>query len=292
MDPTAVTVYGDQQLRLFNGFEGEYCLMPFHVYDGLTGKFITTVIRPGKTPTAQEILGVLKRIVKRMRSRWKKTKIVLRADSHHTKPEVMDWMEANKVGYITGLGPNLRLDKMFVTTIAEARLRRDHTGKEVRMYAAGWYKADSWGRHRRVICRVLAGPLGVDTRYIVTSYEEAGAKYLYETVYSGRGNAELMIKDHKTDLGSDRCSCTKATANQFRLFLHSAAYVIMHELRSRGLAGTEFAKARFSTIRLRLLKVAARLAAAKRIIRFAMPSVFPLKDIFAKAVAAISPLRV
>jgi len=292
MDPTAVTVYGDQQLRLFNGFEDEYCLMPFHVYDGLTGKFITTVIRPGKTPTAQEIKSVLKRIVRRIRSRWKKTQIVLRADSHHTKPEVMDWLEANKVGYVTGLGPNCRLDEMFAATIAEARLRRDRTGKEVRMYAAGWYKADSWSRHRRVICRVLAGSMGLDTRYIVTSYEETGAKFLYDGVYSDRGNAELMIKDHKTDLGSDRCSCTKATANQFRLFLHSAAYVVMHELRSRGLAGTEFARARFSTIRLRLLKVAARLETAKRVIRFTMPAVFPLKDIFTKAVAAISPLRV
>jgi hypothetical protein len=292
MDPTAVTVYGDQQLRLFNGFEDEYCLMPFHVYDGVTGKFITTVIRPGKTPTAQEIMAVLKRIVKRLRSRWKNTQIVLRADSHHTKPEVMDWMEANKVGYITGLGPNTRLNTMFAGTIAAARKRRDRTGKEVRMYASGWYQADSWSRPRRVVCRVLVGPLGMDTRYIVTSYERADGQYLYENVYSDRGNAERMIKDHKTDLGSDRCSCTEATANQFRLFLHSAAYVIMHELRSRGLAGTQFATARFSTIRLRLLKVAARLETAKRSIRFSMPAVFPLKNVFTQAVAAFAPLRV
>ncbi len=111
-------------------------------------------------------------------------------------------------------------------------------------------------------------------------------------MYSDRGNAELMLKDHKTDLGSDRCSCTSALANQFRLFLHSAADVIMHELRSRGLAGTEFATARFSTIRLRLLKVATRMETSKRFIRFSLSSVFPLKDVFTKAVVAMSPLQV
>ena len=292
MDPTAVVTYGDQQLRLFNAFEDEYCLMPFHVYDGLNGKFITAVIRPGKTPTAGEILAILKRLVRRLRSRWHRTRIILRADGHHTKPEVMDWMEAHDVGFITGLGPNRRLDSQFENLIETARKRYDRTGREVRLYGCAWYAASSWSRVRRVICRVAVTAQGVDTRYVVTSFETAGAKYLYERVYCGRGKAELMIKDHKTDLRSDRCSCHAATANQFRLFLHSAAYVILHELRARCLRGTALANARFSTIRQRLFKIGTRVEVLKTAIRFVLPAAFPLKDIFATAWARLQPLRV
>jgi hypothetical protein len=291
MDPTAITVYGQQELALFNGFEDEYCLMPFHVYDGLTGRLITTVIRPGKTPTDREILALLKRLVRHLRAVWPKTRIVLRADSHHTKPAVMGWMETHGVEYITGLGPNKRLDAQFAETIRTAKALRDQTLQEVRRYASGGYAADSWdGKYRRVICRVVAGPLGVDIRYVVTSFEKSGATYLYEDVYCGRGRAELMIKDHKLDLGSGHASCPKATANQFRLFLHSAAYTVMHGLRE-ALHGTGLEKARFSTIQLRLLKIGARVEITRRRIRFHLPAAFPLKDVFARLTAILVPLR-
>lgn len=291
MDPTAVIVYGQQQLALFNAFEDEYCLMPFHVYDGLTGRLITTVIRPGKTPTDREILSLLKRLVCRLRAVWPKVRILLRADSHHTKPAVMEWMETHDVEYITGLGPNKRLDAQFAETIRTAKAVRDQTLQEVHRYASGGYAADSWnGRYRRVICRVVAGPLGVDTRYIVTSLEDSGAQFLYEKVYCDRGRAELMIKDHKLDLGSGHASCPEATANQFRLFLHSAAYTVMHRLRE-ALHGTGLQNARFSTIQLRLLKIGARVEINRRRIRFHLPAAFPLKDVFARLAAILVPLR-
>ncbi len=291
MDPTAVTVYGQQQLALFNGFEGEYCLMPFHVYDGATGRLITTVIRPGKTPTDREILSILKRIARRLRAAWPAVNIVFRADAHHTKPRVMEWMEDASVHYLTGLGPNARLDVQFAATIQRARSLHAETRREVRLYASGYYAADSWkGQYRRVICRVIAGPLGTDTRYVVTSFQRAGAKYLYETVYSDRGRAELMIKDHKLDLGSGHASCHQATANQFRLFLHSAAYTIMHRLRE-ALKGTVLEHARFSTIQLRLLKVGARVHLGTRRTRFHLPTAFPLKELFARLAAAFLPIR-
>ena len=291
MDPTAITVYGQQQMALFNGFEDEYCLMPFHVYDGANGRLIATVIRPGKTPTAREILAILKRIVRRLRAAWPTVAIVFRADSHHTKPSVMEWLEANSIHYVTGLGPNAWLDAQFALTIQRARAFRDETLREVRLYASGHYAAESWnGQYRRVICRVVAGPLGVDTRYIVTSIDQPGAKQLYETVYCDRGNAELMIKDHKLDLGSIHASRHQATANQFRLFLHSAAYTLMHRLRE-ALKGTELQHARFSTLQVRLLKVGARVERTPRRIRFHLPATFALKDVFARLAAAFLPLR-
>jgi len=283
LDPTTNICHGQQQMSLFNAFEDEYCLMPFHMYEGLSGKFVTALIRPGKTPTDKEIISLLKRVVRRIQDRWKRTLIIFRGDSHHTKPEVMDWLERNNLKYITGLSRNAVLERQFEQAGKEAELKRKRTGQlKARVYASGYYSAQTWSRARRVICRAEASADGVDLRFIVTNFEEAGAKYLYEVVYCGRGKMELMIKDHKTALKSDRTSCNSATANQFRLFLHSAAYVLMHSLRSKALGGTALAKSQFDTIRLRLLKVGARIEVKKRKILFHLPESFMFQEIYRK----------
>jgi hypothetical protein len=252
MDPTSDTVHGQQQLALFNAYEDEYCFMPFHVYEGLSGKFITRVLRAGKTPTAPEILGVPKRIVRRVRAVWPEVEIVFRGDSHHTKPEGMAWMEAHGIQFITGPGPNRRLDVLFASAIraAEKKYREQkQVGHPVRVYASHGYAAASWSKSRRVVCRAQVSAQGTDTRCVATSFQAAGAQCLYDVVYCGRGKMELMIKDHKVALRSDRTSCHRKEANQFRLFLHSAAYVLMHALRTNLLQGFELAHAQFDTIR-------------------------------------------
>ena len=274
LDPTADTVHGTQQLALFNAFEDEYCFMPFHLYDGLSGKLITTVLRSGKTPTDREIISVLKRVISRLRKAFPKTRLIFRADAHHTKPAVMDWLESRGVDFVTGLGINQRIKEQFAGVLEEARLKYKRTGREARTFASGFYQAKSWSRARRVICRVLVTANGEDMRFIVTSFEHSGAKYLYETVYCGRGAMELMIKDHKNGLNSDRTSCHKFTANQFRLFLHSAAYVVMHYLRREKLKGTQLACAQFNTIRLRLLKIGARIESGRTRILLHFPQAF------------------
>jgi|LSQX01.1.fsa_nt_gb hypothetical protein len=293
MDPTSDTVYGDQQLALFNGYEDEYCFMPFHVYEGQSGKLITSVLRSGKTPTAQEILSILKRIIRRVRAAWPEVNIIFRADSHHTKPEVMEWLEANKIHYITGLTPNQRLKKLFETFIrtAEKKYREQkQMGHPVRVYTSQCYAAKSWSCTRRVVCRILVSAKGTDVRYVVTSFQEAGAKYLYETAYCGRGKMELMIKDHKVALRSDRTSCHRKEANQFRLFLHSAAYVLMHALRTYLLKGTELARAQFDTIRLRFLKIGTRLEAGRTFLRFHFPAACPTQKILWRASSILTVL--
>jgi len=284
MDPTADVVYGDQQLRLFNAFEDEYCLMPFHVYEGYSGKFITTVLRPGKTPTAAEIISVLKRIVRRLRKAWPNVIILFRADSHHTKPEVMDWLEAHDIRFSTGLCQNAKLNKMFAGTIGRATRRFERYGRPLRMYASGYYAAGTWSRKRRVICRVQVSALGSDVRCIVTSQKTAEDKYLYERVYCARGRMELFIKDHKSHLESDRTSCTDKHANQFRLFLHSAAYVILHAMRNLLDQSSALAKAQFDTLRLKLLKLGARLEPMSRRLRFHLPASCPEQNAFAHLV--------
>lgn len=281
MDPTPNRVYGGQQLALFNAHYDEYCLMPFHIYEGLTGRLIATVVRPGKTPTKKEIVGLLRRIVRRIRCRFPKTAIVFRADSHHTKPEVMDWLEANDVHYILGLGTNARLKKIMADTVGTAAKIQGRDGVTFRRCHSFHYAAGTWSRERRVVARVEATCQGVDTRFIVTDLP-GRAKFLYEIVYCGRARAELMIKEHKCFLKSSRTSCHTAEANQFRLFMHSAAYVVMHGFRETVLQGTRLATATFDTIRLRLLKVAARVETGKTFVRFHMPEKSPVADLFAR----------
>jgi hypothetical protein len=286
LDPTSDHVHGRQQLALFNAFEDEYCFMPFHLYDGLSGKLITTVLRPGKTPTDQEIISVLKRVVKRIRSAFPDTRLIFRADSHHTKPAVMDWLEARSIDFATALQTNSRLRTEFSQALADARKKHERTGREACVFASASYRARSWSRARRVICRVLVNANGEDLRFIVTSFEHSGAKYLYETVYCGRGAMELMIKDHKNGLLSDRTSCHRFLANQFRLFLHSAAYVVMHHLRRVRLKDTELSRAEFKTIRLKLLKIGTRVKVGKTRIRLHLPQAFAYIPVLKTAVFA------
>ena len=297
IDPTACLTHGQQELQLYNTHIGDHCLMPFHVYEGQSGKPIATILRPGKTPAAGEILALLKRIERHLRRAWPGVDIILRADSHHTKPAVMDWCEAHAVSFITGLGPNSKLNELFANAAhkAEADYRRyceeGEPGKVACTHSSADYRAGSWNRPRRVVCRVYHGPLGRDMRYIVTTFREAGSRYLYDTVYCGRGSAELMIKEHKLGLKSDRMSCTKASANQFRLYLHNAAYLILHRFRAHLLKGTALAGASFTRIRLELLKSAARLTVRKSFVTLHLSADHPQRRLWRELAVECAELR-
>lgn len=286
MDPSPCRTYGDQQLTLFNAHYDTHCLMPFHVYEGLTGKLITTVVRPGKTPTAGEIIALLERIVMHIRERFPKTMLIFRADSHHTKPEVLDWLESAGVHYILGLAVNNVLRRETAAMVEGARGLHREAWRPYRRFHSFSYAAGTWSRKRRVVARIEATVHGTDVRYIVTSLVNARASFLYDDVYCGRGNAELMIKEHKCGLKSERTSCNRWEANQFRMFLHSVAYTLMHTLKNTLLKGTELASAGFETIRLKLLKAASRVECGKTFIRIHLPSAFPARHTLLAALRA------
>jgi len=290
MDPTPNRVYGDQQLALFNAHYDDYCLMPFHVYEGVTGRVITTIVRPGKTPGDAEILALLKRIVRRIRSRFPHTVLIFRADSHHTKPAVLDWLEQQDVRYVLGMAVNPVLKREVKSLVERLTSFQYEQWRPYRRFHSFSYAAGTWSRKRRIVARVEATARGTDTRFVVTDLEGIGARKLYETLYCDRGNAELMIKEHKCFLKSSRTSCTSAYANQFRLFLHSAAYTIMHGLRETVLRGTQLAGATFETIRLRLLKVAARVETGKTFVRFHLPACSPAAEFFRRTAEISSKL--
>ena len=207
-----------------------------------TGKPVAIILRPGKTPDGAEVTLVLRHVIGHIRARWPAVDIVVRGDSHYARPEAMAWCERQRVGYIFGLAGNAVLLRRVGDLAEDAALGRlDGEADKVRRYGDFRYAATSWKVERRVIARVEAGPQGADSRFIVTNL--AGLpKALYEKVYCARGQAENLIKAHKLHLASDRTSCTKATANQFRLLIHTAAYWLMLSL--RGLAPRNIVLAR------------------------------------------------
>lgn len=277
LDDTDDPTHGTQQLQFFNGYYDQYCYLPLHIYEGMSGKLITTILRPGRRPKGREVVSIIKRIVKRIRKAWPQVGILLRGDSHFTTPEVFTWCEKNNVQYILGLGKNSILMTMAQPTLEQARKIHSASGGKVRLFKNIQYQARSWHRKIRVILKAEITEQGENPRFVVTSLETQKPSFIYETVYCGRGQMENFIKDHKLALNSDRTSCHSFSANSFRLFLHSAAYVLMHALREKALAGTELAKAQFDTIRLRVLKIGAEVQELKTKLVFRLPASCPVK---------------
>ncbi len=277
LDETCDPTHGAQQGSLFHAFYDTYCFLPLHIYEAKTGRLVTTILRSGKTPKGREIAAIVKRLIRHIRRRWPKVEIIIRGDSHYGAPEVYDVCEAENVWYILGLATNKKLQDIALRSWWE--LMRDDIG-EYRTCTELEYQAGTWSRARRVIVRVDAKSRGVDIRFVVTNMPQKNAGYLYDKVYCRRCQMENLIKDHKNGLRSDLTSCTSFTANAFRLLLHSAAYVLMHHLREDLLAGTSLATALFDTLRLKLLKVGARIVEKSKVVRFHLPTTYAYRDMF------------
>ena len=291
-DDTEDKVHGNQQQSLFNGYYGNYCFMPLHVYEGLSGKLITTILKPGKRSDGQEMHSIVKRIVDYLRDKWPETLIIFRGDGHFSYPEVMDYIEeTDDAKYVVGLSTNSRLLKDADATIKRAVKMYEESGNKVVLFHSFYYQAGSWNNPRRVVVKVEVSELGKNIRFIVTDMEAAKATVLYKEIYCARGEDELYIKDHKLYLKSDRTSCHKFEANQFRLFLHSAAYVLIHTLKTEILGETSFAKANFDTIQLNILKVGARVRELKTRIKIELPTSFPLKNTIIRSFQIFNCLR-
>jgi hypothetical protein len=172
------------------------------------------------------MLSVLKRLVKRLRHAWPDTLVIFRGDSHCAYPEVMQWIEAQAhLSYVTALTSNTVLQTLARDVVEQAKRAYERDGGKITRFHSTRYQAGTWSRSRRVVIKVEVSDQGVNTRFVVTDMEEARPKWLSQHIYCARGQAENEIKDHKRYLKSARTSCHRFEANQFRMFLHSAAYV-------------------------------------------------------------------
>ncbi len=304
IDDTFDAAHGGQQLTFWNAHHDERGFAPMHVYHAGSGLPVAAILRPAKTPAGTEVRTVIKHLTKRIRGAqgWRQANIVWRGDSHYGRVEAMDWCDDNGAGYIFGLAGNAALDREVAEISDHLRFWHAWSNEpKMRYYSSFEYRAGSWKTARRVIARIEVSlqpdptpthpgscRQEVDVRYVVTSLE-GDAERLYEGVYCQRGQAENLIKLHKAQLASDRTSCHAATANQVRLTLHTAAFWLMHTLRSAIPSGHALAKAEFNTLRLRLLKIAARIIEHGSRIRVRLPSSCPDAFLFRQVVLGLTP---
>jgi hypothetical protein len=279
IDDTEDRVHGRQQLALFHAHYDSRCFLPIHIYEAITGKPVAVILRPGKAPDGAEVALVLRHVVRAIRARWPKVDILIRGDSHYGRPEAMAWCKRNLVGYILGLAGNKVLLARVASLAEQAALDRVKgagEGAKARRHGEFAYAAKTWHVERRVIARVEASDRGTDSRFVATNL--AGTpRWLYEAVYCARGQAENLIKAHKLHLASDRTSCCKATANQFRLVLHTAAYWLLQTLRGLAPRISFWRRAQFDTLRLALIKVAGRVIELATRVKVALPSSYPYR---------------
>lgn len=286
LDATDDPLHGHQEGRFFHGYYRCYCYLPLYIFCG--EHLLCARLRPSNQDAAGGSVEELQRIVSHIRARWPKTRIIIRGDAGFCREAIMAWCEANNMRYVLGLARNKRLQRALGNEMEQARAEHERTGQPARRFRDFRYRTrKSWSRERRVIGKAEYLPGKANPRFVVTnlSGREARAKRLYEQLYCARGDMENRIKEQQLGLFADRTSTATMHANQLRLYFSSFAYVLMHGLRRLGLAGTAHAKAQSTTIRVKLLKIGARIRITVRKVWLSFSEACPYADDIAQILA-------
>jgi hypothetical protein len=276
VDDTFDAAHGEQQLRFFNAYYDEYGFQPIVVFDG-EGRPVAAMLRPARRPTGADARAFLRRLAREIRGHWPRVEILIRADSHYCAPEVLDFCRAEGLDFVLGVASTTTLRRHIKALEQSTAARRTAMpgADKLRRYKEFHDGANSWSRVERIIARVEAGPQGTDTRFVVTNLAGGTPRRIYEDLYCLRGQAENHIKAWRLHLAADRTSCSRASANQFRLMLHTGAYWLLWSLRSLMPKRSTWRVAQFDTLRLRLVKLATRVVALKSRIMLHLPSACP-----------------
>jgi hypothetical protein len=279
MDATDDPTHGKQQLSFFHGYYEEHMYHPLFVFDGRSGFPLAAVLRPGNTHASRGALAVLKRLIKKLKKAYPGALILLRADAGFAVPALYRYLERQEIRYVIGFITNNRVLEKAAPLLKKAQAAYQATGEKQRLFTAFSYQAESWTRPRRIIAKVEYTHLGVNQRFVVTNLNR-NPQFVYDEIYVLRGEVENRIKELKLDLKADRLSCCRFLANQFRLLLHTAAYCLFWLLR-RHLQGTVLETAQVNTLRLKLLKIGARIRETSRRIWVHLASGYPYRDLLA-----------
>lgn len=296
LDPSVDPTHGQQPFAFFNGHYDTWCYLPmlgFLSVEGEQEQFLFHArLRAG---VAKEIKGtplLLRRIIGKLRKRFRKAKICVRLDAGFAHPRLLDLLDELCVEYMVAIGGNPRLSAIAARHMTAAERLTERFGKTTTLFGEGAYRARSWSRERRVIFKaeVVRAPGKSDRRndrYVITNLP--GSSEAIWKLYCMRGDSENRIKELKADLSMDRTSCTRFLPNQVRVLLTAMAYVLFQELRDL-LRETELRRAMVSTLRLRLMKIGATIVESVRRVVLSMPSSFPWKDLWRRAAAEIAAL--
>ena len=292
LDSTDDPLHGQQLGHFFHGYYGHYCYLPLYIFCG--DHPLAALLRPSDIDGAAGSLVHIQRIVQRIRELWPDVVIVLRADSGFCRDYLMRWCEANGVDYLFGLAKNQRLLRIIGREMQEAKAAFANTGQPARVFKDFEYRTrKSWSCVRRVVGKAehIAGDKA-NPRFVVTSLTPAAfaAQALYEQEYCARGDMENRIKEQQLYLFADHLPCETMRANQLRLYFSTVAYVVLRALREYGLKDTPMAQAQVNTIRVKLLKIGARVRVSVRRVLVSMSEAYPFQELFAQVWANLKAL--
>lgn len=284
VDTTDLPLHGKQEGRFFHGYYDSYCYLPLFVFCG--EHLLCARIRESNHDASYGCVAEIERIVAQIRRTWPEVKIIVRGDSGFCRNGLMSWCEEHQVDYVFGVARNQRLRKIIGAEMYRATQQWKETGKPAREFSEFSYQAKKtkkggWDRPRRVAAKAEHIDGKENPRFVVTSLskEEWPAQELYEKLYCGRGDMENRIKE-QFSLFADRVSSETMRANQMRVYLSTAAYLLVSGLRRLGLKATELAEAQVSTIRTKLLKIGSQIRVTVRKVWISMASSYPYQNLY------------
>jgi len=282
LDPTDDPTHGGQQLSFFNGHYDTWCYLPVAGFlkfnDEPEQHLFTYVLRPGNAPATLGAIGILKRLLERLVEAFPNARILVRLDGGFASPQILEFLEAAEVDYVIAMGGNSVLRRRCEKLMRKARRKSRQSGQTEHVYGECRYGARSWNRKRRIVIKAevvrLEGREPKDNpRFVITNLPDR-PQSLYEDIYCQRGDVENRIKELHHGLEIDRTSCPRFWANQLRVLLTAAAYVLMQQLRGHA-AKTDCARAQVGTLRERLIKLGVWVERSARRIVLHFPTSFP-----------------
>jgi len=288
IDPSEARTYGQQELTFFNGHYDNYMYFPQFVCDAKSRFLLAAVLRPGKVSAHEGAVHLLLRIVQRLRAAWPKIRIYVRADANFAEPHLLNWLEEEGIAYTIGIGSNKALEGLAAPFVQEVEARFAAAGEPQRSFSSMRYQTQkTWSHPRRVIVKVEVTKLGTNVRYVIAS-RGGSSRDLYEWYTERGGTIEDAIEQLKNGYEGDRMSCHRFEANAFRLLMHTSAYNLMLLFRER-IDIPELASADIQTIRIKLLKVGARVERTLRRIWIHLSSSWPFASLMVKAFERVLP---
>jgi Transposase DDE domain group 1 len=294
LDPTDDPTHGAQQLTFFNRHYDTWCYLPllgFLSFNDEQEQYLcAAVLRPGNAPASRGAIGILGRILQRIWNAFPQARVRVRLDGGFADPLLLTFLDAMGVECVVAMASNAVLNRLAEPPMAQARQLAQASGKTEHVYGEACYRAGSWSAERRVIIKAEVvrqeGKEPKDNpRFVITNLPQR-PQWIYERIYCGRGQTENHIKELHYGLEIDRTSCTKFLANQFRVLMTAAAYVLMQELRLRA-ARTACARAQVGILRERLLKLGAHVVRSVRRVVLHLPHSFPFLANFRQVATAL-----